>query len=201
MAVYEEFARNIPGFMPLSERESQTLFVPKAITEQQPIQAFTSNPPAAMTVPTVQQVAAYAAVGTDEVGTVLEKLGQEVEVLLAMGPATPPPQQSALHSLLEAIILTRRSRDGNVAVQLLKKAVDGLLDAPTMSSGLMDSEILMRYREVHLRILKCLQDQRAYGMAWTNKNVTRVVIENRDEFKYNFEALDCLIRFVDSILH
>lgn len=32
MAVYEEFARNIPGFLPLSEREAQTLFIPKPIS-------------------------------------------------------------------------------------------------------------------------------------------------------------------------
>lgn len=31
MAVYEEFARNIPGFLPLSERDTQALFMPKPI--------------------------------------------------------------------------------------------------------------------------------------------------------------------------
>lgn len=76
-----------------------------------------------MTVATVQQVAAYAAaVSNDEVGAMLEKLAAEAEVLLAaMGPAAPPPQQAALHSLLESIILTRRSRDAGAAMTLLKK--------------------------------------------------------------------------------
>jgi len=32
MAVYEEFARNIPGFQPLSERDTQALFMPKPIS-------------------------------------------------------------------------------------------------------------------------------------------------------------------------
>lgn len=32
MAVYEEFARNIPGFLPLSERDTQALFMPKPIS-------------------------------------------------------------------------------------------------------------------------------------------------------------------------
>lgn len=32
MAVYEEFARNIPGFLPLSERDTQALFMPKPAT-------------------------------------------------------------------------------------------------------------------------------------------------------------------------
>lgn len=76
-----------------------------------------------MTVATAQQVAAYAAaVSNDEVGAMLEKLAAEAEVLLgAMGPAAPPPQHAALHSLLESIILTRRSRDAGAAMTLLKK--------------------------------------------------------------------------------
>lgn len=32
MAVYEEFARNIPGFLPLSERDTQALLMPKPVT-------------------------------------------------------------------------------------------------------------------------------------------------------------------------
>lgn len=32
MAVYEEFARHIPGFLPLSERDAQALFMPKPVT-------------------------------------------------------------------------------------------------------------------------------------------------------------------------
>lgn len=31
MAVYEEFARNIPGFLPLSERDT-AMFIPKPVT-------------------------------------------------------------------------------------------------------------------------------------------------------------------------
>ncbi|XP_012340948.1 CCR4-NOT transcription complex subunit 1 isoform X3 [Apis florea] len=193
MAVYEEFARNIPGFLPLSERDTQALLMPKPVTEPA-VTAFAANP--AVAVATAQQVAAYAAaVSNDEVGAMLEKLATEVEVLLAaMGPAAPPPQHAALHSLLESIILTRRSRDAGAAMALLKKAVEGLLDGPTISSGVVDSEIILRYRELHLRILKCLQDPRAYGMQWTNKHVTRCLTECREEFRYNFEAVDYLIR-------
>ncbi|XP_033331917.1 CCR4-NOT transcription complex subunit 1 isoform X4 [Megalopta genalis] len=190
MAVYEEFARNIPGFLPLSERDTQALMMPKPVTETA-VTAFAANPAVAVTA---QQVAAYAAaVSNDEVGAMLEKLAADVEVLLAaMGPAAPPPQHAALHSLLESIILTRRSRDAGAAMALLKKAVEGLLDGPT--SGVTDSEFILRYRELHLRILKCLQDPRAYGMQWTNKHVTRCLTECREEFRYNFEAVDYLIR-------
>lgn len=86
---------------------------------------FAANP--AVAAATVQQVAAYAAaaVSTDEIGAMLEKLASEVEHLLAaMGPAAPPPQQVALHSLLEAIIATRRARDANTALTLLKKVIN-----------------------------------------------------------------------------
>ncbi|XP_076286498.1 CCR4-NOT transcription complex subunit 1 isoform X4 [Lasioglossum baleicum] len=197
MAVYEEFARNIPGFLPLSERDTQALLMPKPVTstsilKEPAVTAFAANP--AVAVATAQQVAAYAAaVSNDEVGAMLEKLAADVEVLLAaMGPAAPPPQHAALHSLLESIILTRRSRDAGAAMTLLKKAVEGLLDGPT--SGVTDSEFILRYRELHLRILKCLQDPRAYGMQWTNKHVTRCLTECREEFRYNFEAVDYLIR-------
>lgn len=34
MAVYEEFARNIPGFLPISERDSNALFMPKPTIAQ-----------------------------------------------------------------------------------------------------------------------------------------------------------------------
>lgn len=85
--------------------------------------SYVANP--AVAVATAQQVVAYAtasAVSNDEVGTMLEKLVAEVEIVLtAMGPATPPSQQAALHSLLESIILTRRSRDAGAAMALLKK--------------------------------------------------------------------------------
>lgn len=79
--------------------------------------AFAANPVVAAAA--AQQVAAYAAaVSTDEIGAMLEKLASEVEVLLtAMGPATSP----SLHALLDAIIVTRRSRDTNAATALLKK--------------------------------------------------------------------------------
>jgi len=92
------------------------------VLKEAPLTAFTPN--SAVAVATAQQVAAYAtvAVSNDEVGAMLEKLATEVEVLLAaMVPAAPPPQHAILHSLLESIVLTRRSRDANAAMALLKK--------------------------------------------------------------------------------
>uniref|UniRef100_A0A8B9M3Y7 CCR4-NOT transcription complex subunit 1 n=1 Tax=Accipiter nisus TaxID=211598 RepID=A0A8B9M3Y7_9AVES len=70
------------------------------------------------------------------------------------------------------------------------KAVEGLLDA---TSG-ADADLLLRYRECHLLVLKALQDGRAYGSPWCNKQITRCLIECRDEYKYNVEAVELLIR-------
>lgn len=154
------------------------------------------NPPVAAVpapTPAQQQAAAYAAaINNDEVGMMLEKLISETEALMASLAQIVPSMHNPLHGLLESLVLTRRSRDAGVALQLLKKAVDGLLDSPNFGQ---DQETAIRYRDLHLRILKCLQDQRAYGMQWTNKNVTHCIIECRDEFRFNFEPIDYLIRY------
>lgn len=85
------------------------------------VTAFAANP--AVAIAAAQQVVPYAAaVNNDEVGAMLEKLAAEVELLLAaMGPSVTPPQHAALHSLVESIILTSRSRDTGSAMALLKK--------------------------------------------------------------------------------
>lgn len=63
---------------------------------------------------------------------------------------------------------------------------------PQMS--ITDPDTALRYREAHLRILKALQDPRMYGVQWTNKHVTRYLLECREELRYNLESVDCLIR-------
>lgn len=50
--------------------------------------------------------------------------------------------------------------------------MEGLLDA---TSG-ADPDLLLRYRECHLLVLKALQDGRAYGPQWCNKQITRCAI-------------------------
>lgn len=46
MTVYEEFARNIPGFLPLSDRDAAAMFIPKPVT-------VSASPPAATGLPMV----------------------------------------------------------------------------------------------------------------------------------------------------
>ncbi|XP_018594427.1 CCR4-NOT transcription complex subunit 1 isoform X1 [Scleropages formosus] len=166
LAVYEEFARNVPGFLPSNDLSQPTGFLAQPM--KQPAWA------------------------TDDVAQIYDKCIADLEQHLhAIPPAlTMNPQAQALRSLLESVVLARNSRDGIAALGLLQKAVEGLLDA---TSG-ADADLLLRYRECHLLVLKALQDGRAYGPQWCNKQVTRCLIECRDEYKYNVEAVELLIR-------
>ncbi|XP_029951285.1 CCR4-NOT transcription complex subunit 1 isoform X6 [Salarias fasciatus] len=166
LAVYEEFARNVPGFLPSNDLSQPTGFLAQPMKQQ-----------------------AWA---TDDVAQIYEKCMADLEQHLhAISPGhAMNPLTQALRSLLEAVALARNSRDGIAALGLLQKAVEGLLDA---TSG-ADADLLLRYRECHLLVLKALQDGRAYGPQWCNKQITRCLIECRDEYKYNVEAVELLIR-------
>ncbi|XP_006878786.1 PREDICTED: CCR4-NOT transcription complex subunit 1 isoform X2 [Elephantulus edwardii] len=165
LAVYEEFARNVPGFLPTNDLSQPTGFLAQPMKQ------------------------AWA---TDDVAQIYDKCITELEQHLHAVPPTLTmnPQAQALRSLLEVVVLSRNSRDAIAALGLLQKAVEGLLDA---TSG-ADADLLLRYRECHLLVLKALQDGRAYGSPWCNKQITRCLIECRDEYKYNVEAVELLIR-------
>ncbi|XP_054906443.1 CCR4-NOT transcription complex subunit 1 isoform X4 [Poeciliopsis prolifica] len=166
LAVYEEFARNIPGFLPSNDLSQPTGFLAQPMKQQ------------AWATDDVAQI-------YDKCITDLEQHLHAIPPALAMNPLT-----QGLRNLLEAVALARNSRDGIAALGLLQKAVEGLLDA---TSG-ADADLLLRYRECHLLVLKALQDGRAYGPQWCNKQITRCLIECRDEYKYNVEAVELLIR-------
>lgn len=54
--------------------------------------------------------------------------------------------------------------------------------------------MMARYRDIHLRVLKLLEDARVYGHVWTAKQITCCLTDCREELRYNIEAVDCLIR-------
>ncbi|KAF7224984.1 transcript variant X6 [Nothobranchius furzeri] len=178
LAVYEEFARNIPGFLPSNDLSQPTGFL------AQPMKVNLSP----VTIPK-QNNQVWA---TDDVAQIYDKCITDLEQHLhAIPPALAMnPLTQGLRSLLEAVALARNSRDGIAALGLLQKAVEGLLDATTGA----DADLLLHYRECHLLVLKSLQDGRAYGPQWCNKQITRCLIECRDEYKYNVEAVELLIR-------
>lgn len=182
MGVYEEFARNIPGFQPLSDRDT-ALFLPKP------------EAPAALP-PSLQPSQLNAFNGVDEMGAIYDKLISEVELFLSSLVSLVGVQNSllpsSLHSLIEALVPLRRTRDAHSAVTLIQKVIENLLDGHTHIPN--DPELVLRYKDMHLRIVKALQDPRGFGVQWTNKQITRCLIDCREEYKYNLEAVDTLIR-------
>ncbi|XP_064641680.1 CCR4-NOT transcription complex subunit 1-like isoform X3 [Lineus longissimus] len=184
LAVYEEFGRNIPGFLPTGGASSSDAQHPAFFKQLPPQQQ-------------PQQPQAPQSFSTDEITQIYDKIAHDIEQYLlsqyAISQQQSPLLQS-LASLLEAVLLARNSREIVTAIALLQKAVEGLLDGISSLTPASDPEAMIRYRDCHLLVLRGLQDQRAYGPQWTNKQVTRCLIECREDFKYNVEAVDVLIR-------
>ncbi len=109
---------------------------------------------------------------TDEITQIYDKIACEVEQHLhAIMVPVSNPLKASLHGLMESVLLARNSREIVTALALLQKAVDGLLDG--LSGVPADPELMLRFRDCHLIVLRGLQDHRAYGPQWTNKQVTR----------------------------
>lgn len=102
MAVYEEFARNIPGFLPLTERDT-ALFIHK------PTVALETHPHPPTPFQPTQNVIAAA----DDMTAVYEKLAVEVEqfVQTISTQASFSAMNSNLHFLHEYLMHAIRSRD------------------------------------------------------------------------------------------
>lgn len=96
-----------------------------------------------------------------------------------------------MHALLDSLMLARRSRDNHNACNLLNRAVEGLLEG---YQNIPDhTEQIKLFRDIHLRVLRLLQDGRAFGPTWTNKTIARYMLECREEVRYNMEAVNLLI--------
>lgn len=71
--------------------------------------------------------------------------------------------------------------------------MEGLQDG-LLSMANDPEHVVIRYKEIFVRVLKSMQDPRAFGQHWTNKHVTRFLTECREDLRYNFDAVDTLIR-------
>jgi len=77
------------------------------------------------------------------------------------------------------------------------QAVEGILDGlPSMSN---DPELVIRHRDIHLRVLKALQDPRAYGVPWTNKQVTRCVLWHCTHIEHSGNYIPAVLTFRNCI--
>jgi hypothetical protein len=88
-----------------------------------------------------------------------------------------PPSINSLGAHIDGTFNKCNISLGFIGMEIFSlQAVEGMLDGLTSMPN--DPELMIRYRDIHLRILKALQDPRAYGIQWTNKQVTRYVLVN-----------------------
>lgn len=129
----------------------------------------------------------------DDFGLMYEDLSQKIETLINMCSGHPmlQVQTQCLHSLLDHVMIVRRSREQPALQNLMKKAVENIMEGFSSTNECADQVKL--YRDVHLRILKILQDNRNFGAIWTNKQIARYMIESPEPFRYNVEPADVLI--------
>ncbi|VVC86298.1 unnamed protein product [Leptidea sinapis] len=178
IAVYDEFACNIPGFMPLRD---VAMFMPKQTPQDQLAQ---------ITYGQIMSQGQFGVYGNDEMGALINTA--EMFISSALASQSLAVQATHMHALLECLLMARRSCDLVSGFALLQRAVDGLLDShtPHQSSSPEHIDMMNRYRDTHLRVLKLLEESRLYGPAWTTNQITCYVSECRDELKYNLEAYD-----------
>ncbi|XP_059059892.1 CCR4-NOT transcription complex subunit 1-like isoform X2 [Achroia grisella] len=180
ISVYEEFACNIPGFMPIRDAG---MFIPRPSAQDQMPQLTFSQ--------VINPTQVY---GADEMTALIT--AADMFLANSVGVATLTVQAGNMHSLLECLYIARRNRDIVSGCTLLQKAVEGLLDGHMVQPGASGDhlEMMTRYRDIHIRVLKLLEDGRVYGHAWTTKQITCCLTECREDLRYNIEAVDCLIR-------
>ncbi|XP_052864292.1 CCR4-NOT transcription complex subunit 1 [Anopheles cruzii] len=166
LAVYEEFARNIPGFLPITERDT-ALFAPKL-------------PEVVPSIP-------------DEIGNMYDELASKMDAFIKTSRLVQVLQMhtSNMEHLLDCLIIAHRSLDNITGCTLLNKAVEGLMEGLINIPDQLDQ--IKLYRDIHLRVMRLMQDPRLFGPMWTNKAITRYMLECREDIRYNLEAVDQLI--------
>merc|ERR1719402_2098065 len=175
-AVYDEFARNIPGFKPLTDREAASITTKPGATE--PAQAATTPNLAA----------------SEDCVAILDEVHSKLQPFIEQCTGLPPaPHMASLNQLLDSLHVARTSKEVSAVIVLIGKAVESLLEG--LTPGLQtEPEMLARFRDANILVLKALADQRAYGPNWTSRQVTVALVEARDEIKWNIDAIDALIR-------
>lgn len=107
IAVYEEFACNIPGFMPVRDAG---MFIPKpSAQEQLPQLAFS------------QAMNPTQVYGADEMSALIS--AAEVFLANSLANASLAAQTANMHSLLECLFMARRIRDIVSGCALLQKVI------------------------------------------------------------------------------
>jgi len=177
-AVYNEFARNIPGFKPLTDAEATTI-TPKAGSSL-------ADSAAPSTAPNLA--------ASDDCVAILDEVHSKLQPFIEQCTGLPAtPHMAALGQLLETLHIARTTKEVSSVIVLIQKAVESLMEG--LTPGLQaEPEMLARYRDANLLVLRALADQRAYGPNWTGRQVTAALIDVREEIKWNLDACDALVR-------
>ena len=192
MAVYDEFARNIPGFKPLTRQEIQAITPKRLDQPSQGIQEHISTSsipqegPRRMPGFDGQQI-------PDDCIAILGEVKNKVHPFVQNCTSLPAnPHMANLHSLIEALNVSKQTKDAGSLNILIQKSVENLLEGLTQIN--VDTESLARYRDANLLVLRALSDQRSYGANWTTSRVTQALVEAREDIRYNLDAFDCFVR-------
>jgi hypothetical protein len=192
MAVYDEFARNIPGFKPLTRQEIQAI-TPKRV--DQPSQGLQEHMPGS----SIAQEGPRRIPGfegqqiPDDCIAILGEVQNKVQPFVQNCTTLPAnPHMTNLHSLIEALNVSKQSKDAGSLNVLIQKSVENLLEGLTQIN--VDTESLARYRDANLLVLRALSDQRSYGANWTTSRVTQALVDAREDIRYNLDAFDCFVR-------
>merc|ERR1719273_2520944 len=149
----------------------------KPVATEQPAQAVTPNQAA-----------------TEDVVVILDDVHNKLQPFIEQCTSLPPaPHMASLNQLLDSLHVARTSKEVSAVIVLIGKAVESLLEG--LTPGLQtEPEMLARFRDANILVLRALADQRAYGPNWTNRQVTMALVEARDDIKWNIDAVDSLIR-------
>ncbi|KAL1517994.1 hypothetical protein ABEB36_001684 [Hypothenemus hampei] len=184
MTVYEEFGRNIPGFLP-NERDTSLLLQNPVIapldTQSHPTTPFPLN---------------QTVMAADELSLMFEKLIAEIEqfVQLIVSQAQYTHINTNMLRVRDCLVHFLRTRDASVNPPqgLVQKCIESLQDClvPTLSDT---DPVVLRFKDFNVKILKTLQG--IFSQQWVSKLVTRYLTDCRDEQqRYNIDAVDTLIK-------
>lgn len=166
-AVYDEFARNVPGFKPLTERELLSILpmatpemrvgnnAPVPMSSAAPGAPGTGAPPGstaggtATSQPQPQQPPTAQLVTSEECVAILDEVYSKVEPFVTQCNTLPTnPHMANLRTLVENLALARNSKEVSHVVILINKAVEALLEGLTPHIQPVETESLARYRFV-----------------------------------------------------
>ena len=146
-AVFDEFARNIPGFKPLTEREAQQMMINKPA-----VGGAAAGVGEAGALPSNAGGPSVSA--SEDCVAILDEVHSKLQPFIEQCTSLPPaPHMQALNQLLEALHIARTSKEVSSVIVLIGKAVESLLEG--LTPGIQtEPEMLARFRDANILVLR-----------------------------------------------